>query len=65
MKLVSLFLPLCGRREIDVEPAIVHFAGIARDLILFVSRFSLTCLVMELPVMPGTDHVLAVEGAFA
>ncbi len=65
MRLLNLFLPLCGRREINEDAAVLDLGRIGRNLVLFVSRFPLAGLMMELPVMPGTDYVLAVERAFA
>src|SRR5574340_377202 len=34
-----------------------------RDLILFILRLALPGLAMELPIVPGTDDIVAVKGA--
>jgi hypothetical protein len=64
MRLMRLLLAFRGRGEIDVEPPVLHFGRIDRNLILLISRLPLTGSMVKLPVVPGTDDIVAVECAF-
>jgi hypothetical protein len=51
-----------GTRNAPYEDAPVFDAHIMRrNAVIFVSGFSLTRLPMELPVVPGTHHIVFVE----
>jgi hypothetical protein len=65
MGLVWLFLSFGGRREVDVQSALLNLGRIDRDLIRLVPSLSLAALTMKFPVMPGTHHILAVEPTFS
>src|SRR6185437_3107554 len=64
MWLLSLFLACRGRGKIDIQPVVLHFCRIGWNLILFITGLSVTGSMMKLPIVPGTDDIVAVERPF-
>src|SRR5262245_39361986 len=65
MRLVRRFGAPRRRRDVDEHAATFDLHGECRHAILFVSRLADTGTAMELPTVPRTSDVIAVETAFA
>src|SRR5215813_7852627 len=65
MRLMRRFGAARGRRDVDEHAATLDFHRERRHAILFESRLAHSGAAVELPTVPRTSDVIAVETAFA